>query len=375
MFKKILRFLLVSLVLVSAVMLTAGCGGKSYTLTYNALSWDEVKNADGYRVYDGDALIGETTDTAFLLREDAGQHNIRLVSYKGDKDKEICNFSYSVPALSEKAYTCAAEFEEEQTSEQSYFSAAQHLKIDYTGSEKTTDSFSKVINLTSNVKKVSIVSDRRITVRASFVIQKRTEDIEFELENVVLHGLQTQQYAISYDGGYTASSGCLILKLFGIYNSVLSGYIAPKGEDGERSDWFQHGGTGGAGGDGGGAISAGEIYVISEGDAVFTGGNGGDGGNGGNASGLNKVGSGGKGGNGGNAVTGTKISLFMLNGAFSASGGKGGDGGKRGDPVDSGGLTSGRHDGKDGTDGTGLAVTEKIALRGDFGEDKNNENA
>lgn len=375
MFKKILRFLLVSLVLVSAVMLTAGCGGKSYTLTYNALSWDEVKGADGYRVYDGDALIGETTDTAFLLREDAGQHNIRLVSYKGDKDKEICNFSYSVPALSEKAYTCAAEFEEEQTSEQSYFSAAQHLKIDYTGSEKTTDSFSKVINLTSNVKKVSIVSDRRITVRASFVIQKRTEDIEFELENVVLQGLQTQQYAISYDGGYQASSGCLILKLFGIYNSVLSGYIAPKGEDGERSDWFKHGGTGGAGGDGGGAISAGEIYVISEGDAVFTGGNGGDGGNGGNASGLNKVGSGGKGGNGGNAVTGTKLSLFMLNGAFSASGGKGGDGGKRGDPVDSGGLTSERYDGKDGTDGTGLAVTEKIALRGDFGEDKNNENA
>lgn len=348
MFKKILRFLLASLVLVSAVMLTAGCGGKSYTLTYNALSWDEVKGADGYRVYDGDALIGETTDTAFLLREDAGQHNIRLVSYKGDKDKEICNFSYSVPALSEKAYTCAAEFEEEQTSEQSYFSAAQHLKIDYTGSEKTTDSFSKVINLANNVKKVSIVSDRRITVRASFVIQKRTEDIEFELENVVLQGLQTQQYAISYDGGYTASSGCLILKLFGIYNSVLSGYIAPKGEDGERSDWFQHGGTGGAGGDGG---------------------------NGGNASGLNKVGSGGKGGNGGNAVTGTKFSLFMLNGAFSASGGKGGDGGKRGDPVDSGGLTSERYDGKDGTDGTGLAVTEKIALRGDFGEDKNNENA
>lgn len=375
MFKKILRFLLAAFVLVSAVMLTAGCGGKSYTLTYNALSWDEVKGADGYRVYDGDALIGETTDTAFLLREDAGQHNIRLVSYKGDKDKEICNFSYSVPALSEKAYTCAAEFEEEQTSEQSYFSAAQHLKIDYTGSEKTTDSFSKVINLTSNVKKVSIVSDRRITVRASFVIQKRTEDIEFELENVVLHGLQTQQYAISYDGGYTASSGCLILKFFGIYNSVLSGYIAPKGEDGERSDWFQHGGTGGAGGDGGGAISAGEIYVISEGDAVFTGGNGGDGGNGGNASGLNKVGSGGKGGNGGNAVTGTKFSLFMLNGAFSASGGKGGDGGKRGDPVDSGGLTSERYDGKAGADGTGLAVTEKIALRGNFGEEEDSENA
>ena len=100
MFKKILRFLLASLVLVSAVMLTAGCGGKSYTLTYNALSWDEVKGADGYRVYDGDALIGETTDTAFLLREDAGQHNIRLVSYKGDKDKEICNFSYSVPKKS-----------------------------------------------------------------------------------------------------------------------------------------------------------------------------------------------------------------------------------------------------------------------------------
>ena len=88
---------------------------------------------------------------------------------------------------------------------------------------------------------LSIVSDRRITVRASFVIQKRTEDIEFELENVVLQGLQTQQYAISYDGGYQASSGCLILKLFGIYNSVLSGYIAPKGEDGERSDWFKHG--------------------------------------------------------------------------------------------------------------------------------------
>lgn len=242
-----LKILTVFLALIAAVTLSAGCTGKSHTLTYNALSWEEVKNAEGYRIYDGDTVIGETTDTAFLLREDAGQHNIRLVSYKGDKDKEICNFSYSVPALSEKAYTCAAEFEEEQTSEQSYFSAVQHLKIDYTGSEKTTDSFSKVINLASNVRKVSIISDRRITVRASFVIQKRTEDIEFELENVVLHGLQTQQYAISYDGGYQASSGCLILKLFGIYNSVLSGYIAPKGEDGERSGWFKHGETGGAG--------------------------------------------------------------------------------------------------------------------------------
>ena len=65
--------------------------------------------------------------------------------------------------IRDRAYTCAAEFEEEQTSEQSYFSAAQHLKIDYTGSEKTTDSFSKVINLANNVKKVSIVSYHRIT--------------------------------------------------------------------------------------------------------------------------------------------------------------------------------------------------------------------
>lgn len=373
--EKTLKILTVFLALIAAVTLSAGCTGKSHTLTYNALSWEEVKNAEGYRIYDGDALIGETTDTAFLLRPDAGQHNIRLESFEGEKSKQIAEFSYSVPALSEKIYNGADAFEEEQTSEESYFSAAQHLKIDYTGSGKAGDEFTKVINLASNVRKVSIISDRRITVRASFVIQKRTEDIEFELENIVLQGLENEQYAISYDGGYTASSGCLILKLFGVYNAVLCGYVAPKGEDGERSGWFKHGETGGNGGDGGGAISAGEIYVISEGDAVFTGGNGGIGGNGGDAGGINKVGNGGNGGKGGNAVTGTKFSLFMLNGAFSASGGSGGTGGKRGNPVDSGGLTSDRYDGKAGADGTGLAVTEKIALRGDFGEDKNNENA
>ena len=249
--EKTLKILTVFLALIAAVTLSAGCTGKSHTLTYNALSWEEVKNAEVYRIYDGDTVIGETTDTAFLLRPDAGQHNIRLESFEGEKSKQIAEFSYSVPALSEKIYNGADAFEEEQTSEESYFSAAQHLKIDYTGSGKAGDEFTKVINLASNVRKVSIISDRRITVRASFVIQKRTEDIEFELENIVLHGLQTQQYAISYDGGYQASSGCLILKLFGIYNSVLSGYIAPKGEDGERSDWFQHGGTGGEGGCGG----------------------------------------------------------------------------------------------------------------------------
>ena len=340
--EKTLKILTVFLALIAAVTLSAGCTGKSHTLTYNALSWDEVKGADGYRVYDGDTVIGETTDTAFLLRPDAGQHNIRLVSYKGDKDKEICNFSYSVPALSEKIYNGADAFEEEQTSEESYFSAAQHLKIDYTGSGKAGDEFTKVINLASNVRKVSIISDRRITVRASFVIQKRTEDIEFELENIVLQGLQTQQYAISYDGGYTASSGCLILKLFGVYNAVLCGYVAPGGEDGERSGWFKHGETGGNGGDGGGAISAGEIYVISEGDAVFTGGHGGDG------------------GNGGSGITAEKVFVNVSTGKpLKAAGGEGGSGGAKG----AGANSLGSNDAEDGSKGTPV-VGEQIIIKG-----------
>ena len=357
------------LVAVFVCVLFFGCGKSGYVLTYNALTWDSVAGEAGYKIYHGETLLADTADNAYIFRLAAGNHSIGLYSYMNGKDKKIAEFTYSVPELSEKTYASAEQFEAEQTSDESYFSAAQHLVIDYRGSDVVRDTFNKAINLAASVKKVSILADRRTTVNANFVIQKRQADIEFELENIILQGNADVENTIAYGEDASESEGSVIIKLFGSYNAIYCGYLPPSGANGQNSAMFQHGGTGGAGADGGSAVRGKSVYIISEGDAVFAGGNGGNGGKGGNASGINCVGSGGRGGNGGDAIKADEVKLFMLKGAFSATGGKGGAGGKRGDTVN-GGLINNRTDGADGKDGAGAAAGEKTALRGSFGEER-----
>lgn len=367
---KKLKWTAAVLVAVFSGMLFFGCSqGSLYTLTYNALTWDTVIGEEGYKIYDGETLLVDTADNACLLRLAPGNHTIALHSYGKGRSMKFAEFSYFVPELSEKTYTSAEQFEAEQTSDESYFSAAQHLIIDYRGTDVVRDAFTKAINLTSSVKKVSILADKRTTVNANFVIQKRQSDIEFELENIILQGNTDVENTIAYDEEASDSEGSIVIKLFGSYNAIYCGYLPPSGADGENSALFQHGGTGGAGGDGGSAVRGNSVCIISEGDAVFAGGNGGNGGKGGNASGLNCVGSGGRGGNGGDAIKADKVQLFMLNGTFSATGGKGGAGGKRGDTYN-GGLINNRTDGADGANGAGTAAGEKIALRGSFEEEQ-----
>ncbi len=354
---------------VLACVLFLGCSNSNYTLTYNALMWDTVTGEEGYKIYDGETLLIDTADNACILRLAAGNHTIGLHSYGKGKSMKIAEFSYSVPELSEKTYTDAEQFEAEQASDESYFSAAKHLVIDYRGTDVVRDSFTKPINLAASVKKVSILADKRTTVNANFVIQKRQDDIEFELENIILQGNKEVENTIAYGEGASDSAGSLIIKLFGSYNAIYCGYLPPSGANGANSAMFQHGGTGGAGAAGGSAVRGKSVCIISEGDAVFVGGNGGSGGKGGNASGINCVGSGGKGGDGGDAVRADAVKLFMLKGTFSATGGTGGAGGKRGD-THNGGLINNRTDGADGQAGTGVAAGEKTALRGSFGEEQ-----
>lgn len=124
-----------------------------------------------------------------------------------------------------------------------------------------------------------------------------------------------------------------------------------------------------AGCTGGGAISAGEIYVISEGDAVFTGGNGGIGSNGGTGGEakkglfgiyINEGGHGGDGGNGGSGITAEKVFVNVSTGKpLKAAGGEGGSGGAKG----AGANSLGNNDAEDGSKGTPV-VGEQIIIKG-----------
>ena len=240
-------------------------GKSGYVLTYNALTWDAVAGEAGYKIYDGETLLADTADNAYIFRLAAGNHSIGLYSYMNGKDKKIAEFTYSVPELSEKTYASAEQFEAEQTSDESYFSAAQHLVIDYRGSDVVRDTFNKAINLAASVKKVSILADRRTTVNANFVIQKRQADIEFELENIILQGNADVENTIAYGEDASESEGSVIIKLFGSYNAIYCGYLPPSGANGQNSAMFQHGGTGGASGKRGDTVNGGLINNRTDG--------------------------------------------------------------------------------------------------------------
>lgn len=365
--------------LILGVSLMSGCDAISkhlYTEYYGALTWVTTDVEEGTRLYADGAVIGEYAKgvDAAILRLPEGNHEIEIVSYKGDKESKTVGFNYNVPQLSKSVFSSGAEFASSQEEGDEYFFYEnQHLVFDYRNTGLTSDRIDKRINIASTVKKVSILSDAKIDLEASFLILKRNEDIEFELENVNLRGLKNTEYVIDYDGSPQESGGGLILKAFGARNSVQSGYKASNGARGEHSQGFafgKHATSGTAGGNGGGAVRANKFIIISEHDAAFSASDGGKGGDGGDADGANNSGNGGSGGKGGNAVECVTAELFLLDGNLIASGGKGGVGGSGG----KGGIRDGGN-GAIGADGVGINAQTKTELYGSFGGKDDEKNA
>lgn len=326
----------------------SGCTGKDkFAQLYGGVTW---KESGAVRIYDGEELVAEPSadEDAYVLRLGTGEHAIRIVN---GKNKEVAAFTYSVPKGTVREYASAADLQAEYN-DGIYFTAAEHLRLDYTDSGKSSDAFTEAIHLGANVRKVSIVSDARMRLTASFVLQARKQDIEFELENVELTGQSDTVSVIGYEEGASTANHTLVLRTFGIYNAIKCGYYAPSGSKGADSAVLQHGGNGGTGATGGNAVAAGNVAIVAAGDLLLQGGNGGRGGDGGSADGANQRGNGGNGGAGGSAIACDKLQLFAL-GNVTATGGVGGEGGKKG-VRNSGWDLSPRSDGSAGAQGAGI---------------------
>lgn len=351
--------------LLLALCVSSGCAQPAATLALerNALSWNEVSGAEGYLVYDGEKLLAETQDTAVLLRTGSGERKISVyISEDGEKGKPVGETVYISPQYTQLKFTGSKELSDYRREDGYYLYGAQHIVIDYRGGSASRDDFSGALYIANDVMKLSILSDRRITVRADLVIQQRAEEFALDLENVILQGAGKMPAAVSFDESVQAPQAALVLSMYGAYNAVLCGYNAPDGAAGHPEDVLVHAGSGGRGGDGGNAVKAGELYLFAEGDTRFSGGNGGSGGRGADASGLNKHGSGGNGGNGGAAILCSDFSYFCVSGSLDARGGRGGSGGAEGE----GGFDINCTPGSSGSDGTGIAADKTKILRGEL---------
>ena len=331
-----------------------GCT-KRVQVNYNAVEW----KGGGAQIYDGETLVAETVTNAHLLRLEAGTHSLSLRR----NGKKFADFEYTVPELTATVCTGSDDASLSAYGDGIYFSASEHLILDYRTAVERDDAFSAPIYLAENVKKVSVLASRTFRLQCSFILQRRAQDIEFEFEKINLVGLSDIQHAIAYDDEVTPG-GKIILSFFGGGNSIASGFVAKNGRNGSDKGWIGTGGNGENGENGGCAVKGGEIVILSETDVVFSGTNGGNGGNGGDATVLAKAGNGGNGGNGGAAIEGTSVTLFMVDGVFTATAGNGGKAGSAGGRA----LGGAGSTGKAGTTPANVNAETKDALRGSFGE-------
>ena len=361
------KFLYICSTIILTLCMGVFCGcdiinNRMYKENYGALTWVTTKVDEGTRIYaNGDLVESFPQDkNAYILRLDKGTYDIEIKGFKGEKEIRTAKFQYVVPSLTETRYTSSEEFAADQDRRDEYFFyQSQHLILDYRGTGISSDSISARINIAKTVKKVSILSDKRMNLNASFLILKRDDDIEFELENIHLTGLRNSKYVIDYDGDEVESvgEGLLVIKAFGSTNSIASKYSASDGVNGENGQGIVHATSGTPGEKGGGAIRANKLLLISEKDFAVSAYNGGNGGNGGEKGSITVSGYGGNGGDGGDAISCDTIQLFILDGKFNAVGGKGGKGGRGG---------TGKSDGSSGSEGVGVRANTKTELFGSF---------
>lgn len=263
----------------------------------DCLTWEPVKNADVYYIYQNGKKIGEATEGEYVVG--ALEADSEFYVMAEDKDKNILSrASNSITVSKNCNYT-----------EEEILDLSQE------------DTWSG--NIEANIRQVILKKDA--TVTAKFKLKEREQDITFVLENTQVVGENViEDLQLDYDCPYG-----VIIQTKG--TSSIQGkkgyYYAETFPIDSQKDGIN-------GGDGGNAIYASNVVIQGEGDLTIAGGDGGKGSNGAATSAYKTYvpGKGSHGGDGGNGIVCKTTFVNMdKNGTVTINAGKGGAKGKMGE--------------------------------------------
>ncbi len=313
-----------------------------YILSFGSyLYWQPISNATEYEIYENETFVKTVTNTKYELGEVQNDSTYYIIAKNGNVKSKKSNIAY----VSKNCNFADSEI---------YYFSPTH----YTGT------------ISANVRKVVIKGN----FSADIVLQERTSDITFELNNARLEGLSAEnniyrRITANYNVILDINGECTI--------NGKSGWDGRSFDDSKYDDKCLDGYDGSTGGNG---ICVPTLIIQGSGKLTVKGGKGGNGGNGSSAKGvtnINKPGKGSFGGNGGTALlteylimnTQSDVILDLTDGA----GGKKGHIGKHDDNVVGAtqALADGSYwiftDGKNGVSslGTIFNTSGKIYLNGE----------
>ncbi|MBQ8394532.1 MAG: hypothetical protein IJX49_03060 [Clostridia bacterium] len=262
----------------------------------DCLTWEPVKNADVYYIYQDGKKIGESTEGEYVVGALETDSEFYIVAE--DKDKNIQSKNSNTVTVSKNCN----------------YTAEEILDL------SKEDTWSGDIEAT--VRQVILQKDA--TVTANFKLKEREQDITFVLENTQLVGENViEDLQLDYDCPY----GVII---------QTKGTSSIQGKEGYHNEEVfpvnsQKDGVNG--GDGGNAIYASNVVIQGEGDLTIAGGHGGKGSNGADTSAYKAYvpGRGSHGGDGGDGIV-CKTTFVNMDkkGTVTISAGKGGAKGNMG---------------------------------------------
>lgn len=238
-----------------------------YVLSFGSyLYWQPISNAAEYEIYENETFVKTVTDTKYELGEVQNDSTYYIIAKNGNVKSKKSNIAYV-------SKNC--NFADDEI----YYYTSTHY----------TDTIS------ANVRKVVING----YFSADIVLQERTSDITFELNNAWFEGLSAENNICSrFNADYN-----VILDING--ECTINGKSGMDGrsfDDSKYDDKCIDGYDGTAGGNG---ICVPTLIIQGNGKLTVKGGKGGKGGNGSGANGAfnsNKPGKGSFGGNGGTAL-------------------------------------------------------------------------
>lgn len=322
--KKILKRFAVAVAAVLTLSVSVACAGEDVSqlpmlsppqnliLIEDMLLWDEVENAEGYQVFANDEMIGETTDTNYVLtHRNLEQEAIKCKALGDDVTCRDSFFSFSVIRL---AYV-------------------QPVVIEYNLAESSC-----YIEITSETTYIKIIG-KEDEIYKDFQVNILPRESDLKIELVDVHAVASYCRSAIYSEEYNYSNICkgynVLLISEGTSNSLYGG-VGARGSNGQKGSFMVSGEDGGNGSMGSAAVTVENLIIRGSADLTLIGGDGGNGGNGGDGGEFfvgssSTAGSGGNGGNGGYGVRANKI-YFYGEAAMTLTllGGKGGLGGKCG---------------------------------------------
>ena len=310
--------------------------------------WEPSRNADEYLVYCDEELVMTTEDTRVEVDDLSEDHIYTVVARNIEYDE-----------LSEES-------NEAVVSKNSNF--ADNEVLDLSG-----QNIGSIYTIRSSIRKVICKAETPQVYNTTFILDRRKNDIIFELENVTF---QSKDEAVisTYDGTYSRAreDWNLILDISG--ECGIDGIAQTEVPQQPENNTEQRGYSGLAGTSG---IIAPTVVVRGEGYIDVIGGNGGQGGQGADSTffAAKFYGDGGNGGKGGDGIATQYFVLQMEStGVVRVRAGNGGNGGS---PGSNGSIITGpwstsdysEHYGLDGADGTTIRG-EVITLGGTLYEEQ-----